>query len=98
MRPITMLASSLLIAAPLLSIGSPARADNNDFVGQAQRFLNNRGDDRDARNSYERGREDEMRRQQAEQDRNRYRHDRERDADRDDRYREPNYGYNGNYR
>jgi hypothetical protein len=96
MRPITMLASSLLIAAPLLSIGSPARAADNDFVGQAQRFLNKGGDDRDARNSYDRGREDEMRRQQAEQDRNHYR--RERDADRDDRYREPNSGYSGNYR
>jgi hypothetical protein len=96
MRTITMLASSLLIAAPLVSVGTPVRADNNDFMGQAQRFLNNnKGDDRD---SYERGREDEMRRQQAEQDRGHYRHDHERDADRDDRYHEPNYGYNGNYR
>ncbi len=95
MRPITILASSLLIAVPLLSIGTPVQADNNNFMGQAQRFLNNKGDDRD---SYERGREDEMRRQQAEQDRSRYRRDHDRGSDRDDRNRDPNYGYNGNYR
>ena len=63
MRPITMMASCLLVAAPILSLdGSPVQADTNDFMGQAQRFSNNRGDDRD---SYDRGRDDEMRRQQA---------------------------------
>jgi hypothetical protein len=91
MRCITKVAASLLVAAPLLSIGSPARADNNDFMGQAQRFLNNKGDDHD---SYERGREAEMRRQQAERNRDRYRRDYDQDSNRDGRYREPNYGDN----
>ena len=86
-----MMTSCLLVAAPLVSLGSPARVDTSDFMGQAQRLLNNKGDDRD---SYQRGREDEMRRQQAEQDRNRYRRDYDRNSSRDDRYREPSYGYN----
>ena len=64
MRRIAVIASGLVIAAPLLSLGTGrlAQADTNDFVGQAQRFMNNRGDDRD---SYDRGRDDEIRRQQA---------------------------------
>ena len=63
MRPITIVVSGLLLAAPLVSLGTPAQADNgNNFVGQAQRFMNNRDNDR----GYERGRDDEMRRQQAE--------------------------------
>jgi hypothetical protein len=92
MRPITMVASCLLVAAPLLSLGtgSPVRADTNDIMGQAQRFMNNRGDDRDG---YDRGREDEIRRQQASRDRDDYRRDSDRDRSRDDRYRQPDYGY-----
>jgi hypothetical protein len=67
------LAAALLIAVPLASVGTPAaRADNNDFMGQAQRFLNNKGDDRDA---YQRGRDDEIRRQRAERDRSRWDYD-----------------------
>jgi hypothetical protein len=79
MRTATMAAYCLLTTAPLVSPGTPARADNNDFMGQAQRFFTNKGDDRDA---YDRGRVDEMRHQQAEQDRYRYRRDR--DLDRGD--------------
>jgi hypothetical protein len=42
-------------------------------------------------NAHERGREDELRRQQAQQDRNAYRPDR--DRSRDDRSRDPNVRY-----
>ena len=83
MRLLNMSALCLLVAAPLMSVGVPARADNNDLMGRAQQFLNNRGDDRDRdRDAYERGRRDEMQRQQAEQNRyhDRYRHN---DDDRD---------------
>jgi hypothetical protein len=57
------MASSLLLATPLVSLGTPAQADNgNNILGQAQRFLGNGGDD----HGYDRGRDDEVRRQQAE--------------------------------
>ena len=95
MRSMTTLAAALLIGAPLVTVGTPARAEN-DFMGQAQRFLNgNSGNDRDA---YQRGRDDEMRHQQAEQDRDRVRRDYDRDASRDRRYREPDYGDRNSYR
>ena len=81
----------LLVAAPLMSVGAPAQADNNDWMGRAQQLLNNRGDDRD-RDAYERGRQDEMRHQQAEQDRYRSRrNDGDREWSGDDGYRQPNY-------
>ena len=68
--PPTLDAACLPGRVPLTLLGTPALADNNDWAGQAQRFFNNnQSSDRDA---YERGREDEMRRQQAEQDRYRY--------------------------
>ena len=79
MRLMNMTALCLLVAAPLIPVGAPARADNNDLMGRAQQFMNGRGDDRD-RDAYDRGRHDEMRRQQAEQDRYHYRHH---DDDRD---------------
>jgi hypothetical protein len=82
MRYAIMTASSLLVAASLMI--APALADN-DFLGQAQRFLNNRGSDRDA---YERGREDEIRRHQAERDQYQYHRDYYQDRHRDDRYRQ----------
>jgi len=66
-------------------------------MGQAKRFLNNGGDDRDA---YERGRSDEMRRQQAERDGHRYRRNYDYDQgpnsnslDSNNGYRAPNRGY-----
>jgi hypothetical protein len=87
-----MIASGLLIAAPLTAGGLSAKAANNDYVGQAQRFLNNNnnGDDRSA---YERGRDDELRRQEAQRDRDDYRGNHDQDRSRDDRYRQPGYGY-----
>ena len=71
MRSVTAIASCALLALPLVSLSSPARADNNDFLNQAKKFFN---DDND-RDAYERGREDELRRQQAERDRECYQRD-----------------------
>ena len=93
MRTITATASLALLALPLVAT-VPARADN-DFLNQAQRLLNNgSGNDRD-RDAYERGREDELRRQQADRDRRDWH--REHDGDwssRDDRARNSRYGSN----
>ena len=61
MRSVTAIASCALLALPLVSLPSPARADNNDFLNQAKKFFNNDNDN--DRNAYERGREDELRRQ-----------------------------------
>jgi len=97
MRFITITASVCLIAAPLVSLGTPARADDNDFMGQAKRFLNN-GENGGDRNAYERGRSDEMRRQQAERDGHRYRRNYDNDQnsyspDSNNGYRAPSRGY-----
>jgi len=98
MRIIPTLAACVLTAVPLITLGPPARADDNGFVGQAQRFLNNNNGN-DSRDAYERGRDDEMRRQQAQQNRDdRYRRDDDRAYSRDDRYRDQNTGYNNSYR
>jgi hypothetical protein len=71
MRSMTTMAAVLLLGTPLVTGGPPAKADNNDFMGQ--RFLNgSSGNDRDA---YQRGRNDEMRRQQAEGNGYRHRHE-----------------------
>ena len=70
MRSITAIASCALLALPLVSLSAPARADSNDFMGQAKKFLNNDNNNNNDRNAYERGRQDELRRQQAQQDRN----------------------------
>jgi len=96
MRIIPVFTACLLAAAPLASFAPAAHADSNDFMGQAQRFLNN-GSNNDNRDAYERGREDEMRRQQAERSRDHVRRDNDRDRDwtRDEGYREQsNNGYN----
>ena len=90
MRSVTAIASCALLALPLLSLSAPARADNNDIMGQAKKFFNNDSD----RNAYERGRDDELRRQQAERDRDHhYRPDRDSNLTRDERYRDSNNRY-----
>ncbi len=98
MRPIFTLASCAILTVPLLTLGPSARADsNNDFLGQAQKFFNGNDNDRD-RDAYQRGREDEWRRQQAQRDRYQRDHEAYRnDRDRDDRYQDPYYR-NNNYR
>jgi hypothetical protein len=94
MRSITKVASLALLALPLVSFSPPARADN-DLMNQAQKFFNN-GNNGTDRDSYDRGRADEIRRQQADRERQGFRRERDRDVsgydrDRDDRYRNPNY-------
>ena len=93
MRIITATASLALLALPLVAT-VPARGDN-DFLNQAQRLLNNgSGNDRD-RDAYERGREDELRRQRADRDRGNWHRDRDADwSSRDDRPRDSRYGTN----
>ena len=68
MRSVTTMAAALLIAAPLALVVTPAGAAGNDLTGQAQRFFNGRGDGRERGNldAYQRDRDEEMRRQQAE--------------------------------
>jgi hypothetical protein len=85
-----MAVSVLLVPLSSLGHGNSARAESNDLMGQAQRFMNNRSDDRD---SYERGRDDAIRRQEAQRDSDDYRRDHDQDRSRDDRYRKPDYGY-----
>ena len=91
MRTITATASLALLALPLVAT-VPARADN-DFLNQAQRLLNNgSGNDRD-RDAYERGREDELRRQRADRDRRDWHRQPDGDwSSRDDRARVSRYG------
>ncbi len=64
-------------------------------MNQAQKFFNN-GNNGNDREAYERGRDDELRHQQAERNRQSWRREHDRDLsgydrDRDDRYRNPNY-------
>jgi hypothetical protein len=69
---VRLLMIGALLGVPLL--GTPARADNNqDFLGQAQRFMNGGSSSTDQERAYERGRRDEDRNRQAERDRERYR-------------------------
>jgi hypothetical protein len=77
--------SCFLAAVSLASFTTPATADD-DFLKQAQPLFDKRGDDRDA---YQRGREDEMRRHEAERDWSRNQRE---DWSRDERYRQPYYG------
>ena len=73
MRLIPTIAAGLLTAGPLLGLGPPAHAQQNDLLGRAQQLLNNNNNQSD-RDAYERGREDELRREQAQRDKH-YRHD-----------------------
>jgi len=100
MRLATVITAGLLAAGPIVAFGPPAHSQQNDLMGQAQRFLNNSNNDQNNRSAYQQGREDELRRQQAERDRT-YRRDNEqragRDLDRDSRYRSQDretYNYN----
>jgi hypothetical protein len=92
MRTLTGLASSLLLTLPLVSMAPAAHADSNDFLGQAQRFLNNGNNSNTntstSNDAYERGRRDEQRRQEAARDRERWRQDHAEDWRRGDRYRD----------
>ena len=88
MRSIIFVASSALLALPLLASSPPARADN-DFMGQAQRFFN--GNSNSNEDAYRRGREDEMRRQQADREDRRARREREREWSRYERDRDARY-------
>ena len=71
MRSITKVASLALLALPLVSFSPSARADN-DLMNQAQKFFNN-GNNGNDREAYERGRDDELRHQQAERNRQSWR-------------------------
>lgn len=62
----------LAVALPLTIASVPTRAeDSGGLLGQAQRLLNNGGQDQQS--AYERGREDERRRQAAARERRRER-------------------------
>jgi hypothetical protein len=102
MRFTTAIAAGLLVVGPMIAFSPPANSQQNDLMGQAQRFLNGSGNnDQSSRDAYQRGREDEMRRQQAQQDhgyrRNSDQRWGDRDLDRDSRYRNQDretYNYN----
>jgi hypothetical protein len=102
MRLTPMLTAGLLAAGPVIAFGAPAYSQQqNDLMGQAQRFFNNNNNDQNNRDAYQRGREDELRHQQAERDRG-YRRDYDqrsgdRDLSRESRYRSQDrdtYNYN----
>jgi len=103
MRLATVIAAGLLAAGPVIAFGPPAHSEQSDLMGQAQRFLNGNNNGQTDRDAYQRGREDEMRRQQAQRDRGYHRDydqrlgDRDRDLNRDSRYRSQDretYNYN----
>ena len=83
MRFTTAIAAGLLVASPMIAFSQPAHSQQNDLMGQAQRFFNNNNNDQNSRDAYQRGREDEMRRQQAERDRGSRRDYDQRSGDRD---------------
>ncbi|HJU27441.1 MAG TPA: hypothetical protein VJ722_12250, partial [Rhodanobacteraceae bacterium] len=85
MRLINIVAAGLLAVGPIFAFSSPARAEPNDLLGRAQQFLNNNNNNNSQSNqdAYERGRQDEMRREQAQRDRRYRRDDDQRWTDRD---------------
>ncbi|HEY7579180.1 MAG TPA: hypothetical protein VH855_16435 [Acetobacteraceae bacterium] len=102
MRLMTAIAACILTAGPIVGFGPSAHSQQNDFLGQAQRFLNNNNSNSQSNeDAYRRGRQDEMRREQVQRDR-RSRHDDDqrwsnRDLDRDSQYRgqdRDTYNYN----
>ena len=60
--------SALALAVPLAMATAPAQAQSNDALGQVQRFFKGGQNDQNDQNAYQRGREDELRRQQAQRD------------------------------
>ena len=97
MRSLMHTASCALVALPFIA-STPQASANTDLLNQAQKFFNGNSDN--SRDAYERGRQDELRRQQADREERRWRREhRERgltryEQDRDYRYRDPTYGYN----
>jgi len=84
--------AAAMTVIPLMA--TPVYAANNDFMGQAQRFLNQGNDDQER--AYERGRQDEeMRNRQANRDRQ-YDNRSYRDDNRG--YRDDNRGYRDDVR
>ena len=83
MRYAAIIASSLLVAVSLASFETPARAGNDDFA-----YMRGQAD------AYQRGREDEWRRQQSEGDGYRHRHEYNQNWRLGQRYYEPDYGLN----
>ena len=81
MRYAAIIASSLLVAVSLASFGTPARAGNDDFA-----YVRGPAD------AYQRGREDEWRRQQSAEDAYRHRRDYNQNWRLGERYYEPDYG------
>jgi hypothetical protein len=100
MRLINIVATGVLAIGPLFAFSSPTHAEQNDLLGRAQQFLNNNNSPSD-QDTYQRGRQDEMRREQAQRDRN-YRRDNDqrwsdRDQSQDGRYSDRDrdtYNYN----
>ena len=90
MRLITGIAAGLLAAGPLFASCPTAHADQNDLLGRAQQLLNNNNNNQSERDAYERGREDELRREQAQ----RNRHD---PGDNDQRWGNRNLGQDGRH-
>ena len=75
-----LLMLTVLLGGSLLG-AMPAQAADNDYLGQAQRFLNPGNDDQER--AYERGRRDEdQRNRQAERNRQRYNNSGYRDEER----------------
>ncbi len=101
MRLAIVITAGLLAVGPVIAFGPSAHSQQNDLMGQAQRFFNNSNNDQSNRDAYQQGREDEIRRQEAERGRG-YRRGNDqrwgdRDLDRDSRYRSQDretYNYN----
>jgi hypothetical protein len=99
MRLINIIAAGLLATGPVFAYSSQTHAEQNDLLGRAQQLFNNNSQTN--QDAYERGRQDEMRREQAQRDR-RYRPDddqrwRNRDPSQDGRYGDRDrdtYNYN----
>ena len=70
MRSIMHTASCALVALPFIALTPQASAET-DLLNQAQKFFN--GNSNNSREAYERGRQDELRRQQTDREERRWR-------------------------